>query len=315
MQHGEARRSDPRTRAPCRRGRRAPWSGCAACRPRSTLPSTTSMIGLIASAVASIALAPPMRPPFFRFSSVSSAPNTRVRDGEVGGERGDLVDVAAVGGTAGAGDGDHAEPEGHAAAVDDADRRSRRPPIVRRARRSASSPTAHPTATRRRRRSRRRPQLAGRPASNCAGRRCGGLRQRRRARAAFAQNSAVVSSTRSMNSSSPKRIVSGTISMPSSVAIDSGRSHALSVTMRTVTGRRAYPSVCSSDDDATAGSGAASSPLADGRPVESTAGAATGSTGSAPVDRLGSTSGGALARMVIACRRTVSLTPSCGGSD
>ena len=38
------------------------------------------MIGLIASAVASSALALPIRPPFFRFSSVSSAPNTLVRD-------------------------------------------------------------------------------------------------------------------------------------------------------------------------------------------------------------------------------------------
>ncbi len=38
------------------------------------------MIGLIASAEASSALAPPMRPPFFRFSRVSSAPHTLVRE-------------------------------------------------------------------------------------------------------------------------------------------------------------------------------------------------------------------------------------------
>ncbi len=37
------------------------------------------MIGLIESAVASMAFALPMRPPFFRLSSVSSAPKTRVR--------------------------------------------------------------------------------------------------------------------------------------------------------------------------------------------------------------------------------------------
>ncbi len=51
--------------------------------PCSTFPSRTSMIGLIASAEASNALAPPIRPPFFRLSSVSSAPHTRVRSAEV----------------------------------------------------------------------------------------------------------------------------------------------------------------------------------------------------------------------------------------
>ena len=88
--------------------------------PCSTLPSMTSMIGLIASAVASSALALPIRPPFFRFSSVSSAPNTRVRDAR-------SVASAAISSTSpppaarrAAGDGDHAETEGHAAAVDDA---------------------------------------------------------------------------------------------------------------------------------------------------------------------------------------------------
>ena len=55
--------------------------------PCSTLPSRTSMIGLIASADASSALAPPMRPPFFRLSSVSSAPHTLVRVGQVAGAR------------------------------------------------------------------------------------------------------------------------------------------------------------------------------------------------------------------------------------
>ena len=48
-----------------------------------------------------------------------------------------------------------------------------------------------------------------------------------------AQNSAVVSSSRSTSSSSPKRIVSGTISMPSRCTTSSGRSQALSVTMPT----------------------------------------------------------------------------------
>ncbi len=37
------------------------------------------MIGLIDNAVASSALAPPIRPPFLRFSNVSSAPNSLVR--------------------------------------------------------------------------------------------------------------------------------------------------------------------------------------------------------------------------------------------
>ena len=44
------------------------------CLPSSTLPSRTSMIGLIDRTDASSALAPPIRPPFFRLSSVSSAP-------------------------------------------------------------------------------------------------------------------------------------------------------------------------------------------------------------------------------------------------
>ena len=53
--------------------------------------------------------------------------------------------------------------------------------------------------------------------------------------ATLRQNSSLESSTRSTNSSSPKRIVSGTISMPSASARACGRSQALSVTMRTAT--------------------------------------------------------------------------------
>ena len=45
----------------------------------STTPSRTSITGLIDSIDPSIACAPPTRPPFLRFSSVSSAPYTRVR--------------------------------------------------------------------------------------------------------------------------------------------------------------------------------------------------------------------------------------------
>ena len=47
--------------------------------PCSTFPPRTSMIGLIDSAEASIAFAPPIRPPFLRFSSVSRAPHTLER--------------------------------------------------------------------------------------------------------------------------------------------------------------------------------------------------------------------------------------------
>ena len=65
------------------------------------------MIGLIDSAVASIALAPPMRPPFFRFSSVSRAPHSLVARRQRAGVGGDLVVVGARGGQAGAGGDDH----------------------------------------------------------------------------------------------------------------------------------------------------------------------------------------------------------------
>ena len=53
--------------------------------------------------------------------------------------------------------------------------------------------------------------------------------------ATLRQNSAFDSSTRSTNSSSPKRIVRGTISMPSASARAWGRSQELSVTIRTAT--------------------------------------------------------------------------------
>ena len=46
------------------------------------------------------------------------------------------------------------------------------------------------------------------------------------------QNSLVVSSTRSTSSSEPKRMLSGTMPMPSSASSSSGRSQALSVTRR-----------------------------------------------------------------------------------
>ena len=80
--------------------------------PCSTAPSTTSMIGLIASAVASIALAPPMRPPFFRLSSVSSAPNTLVRAARSAASAATSSRLAPLGGAAGAGDGDGARRRG-----------------------------------------------------------------------------------------------------------------------------------------------------------------------------------------------------------
>ena len=54
--------------------------------------------------------------------------------------------------------------------------------------------------------------------------------------ATLRQNSSLVSSTRSTYSFEPNRIVSGTISIPSSSARSTGRSHELSVTTRTPTG-------------------------------------------------------------------------------
>src|SRR5438105_885963 len=64
------------------------------------------------------------------------------------------------------------------------------------------------------------------------------------------QNASMLSSLRSTYSRSPKRMVSGTTSTPSSAQIASGRSHALSVTMRTgmrpprlCAERRAWPSI------------------------------------------------------------------------
>lgn len=54
----------------------------------------------------------------------------------------------------------------------------------------------------------------------------------------LAQNSFTVRSRRSMNSSAPKRMESGTMMMPNSSASAWGRSQALSVTIRTVTSRK-----------------------------------------------------------------------------
>ena len=107
-------------RRPCRRGTPAPCVRVRCLPCCSTTPSATSMIGLIDSAVASSALALPMRPPFFRLSSVSRAPNTRVRATRSRGERLDGVEVVAGGGALGAGEGDRAEAERDRAAVDDA---------------------------------------------------------------------------------------------------------------------------------------------------------------------------------------------------
>ena len=206
--------------------------------PSSTLPSRTSMMGLIESTEASSALAPPIRPPFFRFSRVSRAPQTLLRDGHVAGGRRDLVERRAVGGQPGGGDGDHALAEGDRAGVDHPHRQSRRPRRWRRVGRSASSPRAQPD-----RATTTMPVApsAAQPAVRRLeqpGRRCRGLGQDRRA-AQRRQNSSGVRSRRSTNSSSPKRMVSGTISIPSSRAVSSGRSQALSVTMRMVTSAEA----------------------------------------------------------------------------
>ena len=87
----------------------------------STTPSATSMIGLIDSAVASSALALPMRPPFLQVvERVERAEHARAVD-ELAGVPLDGVEVVAGGGPLGAGQGDRAEPERDGAAVDDAD--------------------------------------------------------------------------------------------------------------------------------------------------------------------------------------------------
>ena len=62
-----------------REATRAPCGACGPCRPRPTSPVEMSRSGLIDRSDPSRAWAPPMRPPFLRFSSVSRAPSTWVR--------------------------------------------------------------------------------------------------------------------------------------------------------------------------------------------------------------------------------------------
>ena len=78
------------------------------------------MIGLIDSSEPSRAWAPPMRPPFLRLSSVSSAPNTWVRRGEVLDQGDHLVGRRAAGGGLGGEQHLGAEAGGDRARVDDA---------------------------------------------------------------------------------------------------------------------------------------------------------------------------------------------------
>ena len=110
------RRAPCRRTARCRRSRPASRPGSrrrrssAACRPGSASAFVARALraallrpcrcaprrcGLIDSTDASIALAPPMRPPFFRLSSVSSAPHTFVRSARSAGHRGDVVERRA----------------------------------------------------------------------------------------------------------------------------------------------------------------------------------------------------------------------------
>ena len=120
VQHGEVLHAARGTPRPCRRGRPAPCERVRCLPCCSTTPSATSMIGLIDSAVASSALALPMRPPLRRLSSVSRAPNTRVRatSSRACGSTASRSPPAAA--ALGAGQGDRAEAERHRAAVDDA---------------------------------------------------------------------------------------------------------------------------------------------------------------------------------------------------
>ena len=225
MQHGEAR-IRPSYARPSRRGRRAPWTGPLLA-ALLDLAVDTSMIGLIASAVASSALALPIRPPFFRFSSVSSAPNTRVRRRQFAGER------------------PMSSTSPPAAARRRTPGRSCRAPGTpcgcrRRGRRCVGDRSGGELGALHRRRQRTRQRHdddAGRTARRSPPvrllepprRRCG--RRGRSGVAAIAQNSAVVSSTRSMNSSSPKRIERH--DLDARARRSWGRSHALSVTMPT----------------------------------------------------------------------------------
>ena len=191
------------------------------------------MIGLIDSIEPSMACAPPMRPPLRRYSSVSSAANTCSRCAARLDLAHDLVErrrrrargaprastrlpmpidalsesMISIGGRAVERLGRdlrrlhrRRQPRRQ---VDADDRRRRR----RRSGAGTSPRTRRPTA----------PTVSGSTDDAASSR----------------QNASTLSSLRSTNSRSPKRIVSGTTSMPSSSQIGSGRSHALSVTMRT----------------------------------------------------------------------------------
>ena len=196
------------------------------------------MIGLIASAVARNALALPIRPPFLRFSSVSSAPKTRVRAARSTASASTSSIERALGGEAGAGQRDRADAHRHRPAVDDPDR------DVVGDRPGGEFGALHGCRECARQRDDDDAGGAlGEELAICllelAGRRRGGLGQGVLL-GARAQNSAVVSSSRSMNSSSPKRIDSGTTRTPCSATTSSGRSQDESVTIRMLTGTRAY---------------------------------------------------------------------------
>ena len=133
----------PGTAPPCRRGRPAPWTRVRCLPYCSTTPFATSMIGLIASAVASSALALPMRPPFFEvLERVERAEHPGAGDESSRATASTARELAAGRGGL-----------GHARAIVRARARPcgcRRPtrrcrrwrPSGRRARRSGSSPTA-----------------------------------------------------------------------------------------------------------------------------------------------------------------------------
>ena len=73
VQDARAARPSARRRA-CRASTRGPAGGCAACRPPRPRRRRCGSVGFTDSIEPSSALALPMRPPFLRLSSVSSAP-------------------------------------------------------------------------------------------------------------------------------------------------------------------------------------------------------------------------------------------------
>ena len=168
------------------------------------------------------------------------ARRTRGAGHEVVRQRLDGGEIAARRGRLGAREGDRAEAERDRATVDDADVQA-----VGATARAASSALcivadkAPEIVTTRiavaPRSARRRYDSSNRPGDGAAVEGSSGDAAHR------AQNSAVVSCSRSTSSSSPKRMLRGTTSMPHFSARSSGRSHELSVTMPTfVMARRRY---------------------------------------------------------------------------